>query len=195
MKITNEELETAAKRVREDPRYGVENDHIHSAFSRFPENSDADLIAMKIALIDMTNSTNLNKHLGKIGLKAIVMKIKNSDFDNRVKYGDVKLVSELALWPKEQGVNLFSFFTKYCLYHNVHSYERDDYAIYDSVLCDNLKKYHREYNPHFIDGLRQKCDYERYLKCIDTIIAENGLNVENVRRKFDWFVWYNNRGK
>ncbi|MDR0852829.1 MAG: hypothetical protein LBN34_00465 [Clostridiales Family XIII bacterium] len=192
-KITNEDLETATQKVYEDLRYGIENRHINSAFNRFPENIDEDLIAMKIALIDMTNSTNLNKHLGKIGLNAMVKKIAGSDFDRRMQVGDISLVSELAKWSKEQGVNLFSFLSKYCLYHNVHCYNRDDYSIYDSIVSQHLKDYHKQFNPNFLDRLRQKCDYERFMECIDTVIHENGLTTANVRRKLDWFIWYNNR--
>ena len=64
------------------------------------------------------------------------------NFDERVKSGDLTLVNDLAKWTKETlNKNLFSFISKYCLYHNVHCYDKDDYAIFDSVLCDNLYKY------------------------------------------------------
>jgi hypothetical protein len=70
--------------------------------------------AMKIALIDMTNSTNLNKHLSKIYLTRLIEKIKSCNFDERVAKGDISLVGELA----KNEISLFSFFSKYCLYLN-----------------------------------------------------------------------------
>ena len=82
---------------------------------------------MKICLIDLTNGTNLMRNLGKDGgLYDLVAKITQVDFDNRVSNGDISLVNELAKWTKEKfGKNLFSFISKYCLYHNAHCYNKD----------------------------------------------------------------------
>jgi len=192
-KITNDDLEKAAKDVANAARYGEEGKRIGAILNKYPKNIDDDIIAMKIALIDMTNSTNLNKHLGSIGLGAMIKKIQELNFDARVKIGDLSLVSELSKWSKEQGVNLFSFWSKYCLYHNVHCYGQDDYSIYDSVVNQHLKKYNSKFTPSFFNKLRETFDYEGFVKCIDSVIKENNLNVKNVRRKFDWFLWYNNR--
>ena len=95
---------------------------------------------MKICLIDLTN---IMRNLGKDGgLYDLVAKITQVDFDNRVSNGDISLVNELAKWTKEKfGNNLFSFISKYCLYHNVHCYNKDDFVIYDSILAENISKY------------------------------------------------------
>jgi hypothetical protein len=200
MKITEDELEKTARLVKSDPRYGEEAATIASCFNKFPKNVDSDIIAMKIALIDMTNSTNLSKHLSKVYLSRIVSKIMNSNFDERIKVGDASLVSELA----RNEVNLFSFFSKYCLYHNYYVHKRDDYAIFDVVIKQHIGKFiaYYEYNgktyrqPQLhrcVDEMRQTYDYEGFLLLIDTILDANDINCCDKRRKLDWYVWYTYR--
>ena len=127
------------------------------AFKNYPKNTDKDIVAMKIALVDTTNSTNLGRLLGtkdfkdKSGkmvhkevftLSDLVDKIVSmKDFDDRVSSGDVSLVTELIKWGNARGLNATSFFSKYCLYHNYISYEHDDYSIFDSVVKENLGRY------------------------------------------------------
>lgn len=199
-RFSEADLEETALRVEADPRYGEEATIIKHCLRKFPENKDSDVIAMKIALIDMTNSTNLNKHLGKIFLTELIEKIKGSNFDQRVAAGDVSLISELA-----QGtVNLFSFFSKYCLYHNFYIYQKDDFVIFDGVMQRHIGAFlsQFEYNgriypsariPACIEAMRRNYDYASYLKLIDYILEANEIHCPNKHRKFDWFVWYNHR--
>lgn len=159
---------------------------------------------MKISLIDMTNSTNLNKHLRTVSLVKLIDKIMNSNFDERVSKGDITLVEELSKWTKGEGINLFSFISKYCLYHNFYCYNRDDYAIYDKILNDNIpyyistEDYYKLTNKVWIksmcEKLRESCNYQEYMKIIDFIIKNNNITVEKPHRMLDWFIWYNNRG-
>ena len=73
---------------------------------------------MKVALIDLTNSTHISTHIKKISLSEIVDLILSiQDFDIRVSQGDPLLVSQLA--ESNGQINLFSFASKYCTYHNV----------------------------------------------------------------------------
>ena len=200
IEFTEGELEETAQRVNNDPRYGEEAAIISSCFRKFPENKDGDVIALKIALIDMTNSTNLNKHLSKIYLTSLIEKIKACDFDKRVATGDASLIAELA----KNEINLFSFFSKYCLYHNYYVYQNDDFAIFDGVMKNHVGGFvsHYEYRGQVyigakirncIEKMRVTYDYEGYLSLIDTILERNNINIKGKRRKFDWFVWYNNR--
>jgi hypothetical protein len=199
-RFTKEELDETAKRVNRDPRYGEEGAIINSCLNKFPQNVDSDIIAMKIALIDMTNSTNLNKHLSKIYLTRLIEKIKSCNFDERVAKGDISLVGELA----KNEINLFSFFSKYCLYHNYYVYQNDDYVIFDGVMQNNVGQFlsHYEYKgkiykasqiKNCIEKMRQTYDYEGYLALIDSILERNNIHSKGRHRKFDWFVWYNNR--
>jgi len=199
--ITIEELNEATQLVNSDLRYGAEGNIIRDCFIKFPLNTDDSIIAMKIALIDMTNSTNLNKHLGKIYLTGLIAKIKGCNFDERVARGDATLVGELA---NSGAKNLFSFFSKYCLYHNYYVYKRDDFVIFDSVMRDHVGEYIAEYTHDgktysssaikgLINSMRQAYDYAGYKSLIDSVLDANGIQDEFWRRKFDWFVWYNNR--
>ena len=200
IRFSEEELEKTARRVNNDPRYGEEAAIISNCLNKFPKNEDGDIIALKIALIDMTNSTNLNMHLSKIYLTKLIEKIKSCDFDTRVAMGDASIIAELA----KNEINLFSFFSKYCLYHNYYVCKSDDFAIFDSVMQNHLGGFvsHYEYKGQVYTGaklhnciekMRVTYDYEGYLSLIDTILERNNIRIKGKRRKFDWFVWYNNR--
>lgn len=205
IKITNEDLELNAKSVANDKKYGGENRLIDKALKDNPSNTDISMVAMKVCLIDMTNGTNLSRNLGKDGgLYKLSEKIISCNFDERVKSGDLTLVNELAKWTKETlNKNLFSFISKYCLYHNFHCYDKDDYAIFDSVLCDNLHKYISEDDYQTITNnklfknsfykMKDTFDYLTYMKIINHIIESNNITVDKSHRKLDWFIWYKNR--
>lgn len=211
----------------------AEDNAFNRAFKNFPLNKNPEIIAMKISLVDMTNSTNLGRILGNknylqngkhivrevFTLSDLIRKIISiSDFDERVKQGDITLVSELTKWSKDRGANLMSFFSKYCLYHNYCTYGKDDYSIYDSVLQQNLGAYltFEEFEQLFPDmtssgdidiartvankiaKMKEACDYEAYWHLIDKILTIKNISDEQVefkRRKLDHFVWYLNRTK
>lgn len=200
-KITNANLNDYAKKIASHHKYGGENKLIEAALKNNPQNTDISVVAMKICLIDLTNGTNLSKNLGTNGgLYLLSKKITQSDFDKRVQKGDLLLVEELSKWTKEHiGKNLFSFISKYCLYHNVHCYDRDDYVIVDSVLRKNLGKYITEEDYQEITGktlrknskqMGNNIDYLTYKKVIDHIIQTNNISVDKPHRKFDWFIWF-----
>ena len=200
-KITNANLNDYAKKIASHPKYGGVIKLIDKALKNNPQNTDISVVAMKICLIDLTNGTNLSRNLGTDGgLYLLSEKITQSDFDKRVQKGDLSLVEELSKWTKEDiGKNLFSFISKYCLYHNVYCYDRDDYVIFDSVLRKNLGKYITEEDYQEITGktlrknskqMGNNIDYLTYKKVIDHIIQENNISVDKPHRKFDWFIWF-----
>ena len=178
---------------------------IEDTLKKYPLNNDISIVAMKICLIDIINGTNLSKNLGKSGgLYKLSKKIVEINFDERVKNGDAKLISELAKWTKQEiGRNLFSFITKYCLYHNLYCYDRDDYIIFDSVISSNLHKYISSEDYEKITGkelknnsffkIKDNYNYDLYLKIIDFIISDNQITVKKSHRKIDWYIWYKNR--
>lgn len=204
-KITNEELKLYTDLVKKDVKYGREGILINEAIRKNPLNEDKAIVAMKICLIDITNGTNLSRNLGKQGgLYSLSEKIVSSNFDERVKNGDLSIVEELSRWTKEKiGKNLFSFITKYCLYHNFNYYEKDDFAIYDSVICNNLHKYISKEDYYNITGkklqkksftkLKDEYNYKEYMKIIDYIIKKNNITINGSHRKLDWYIWYKNR--
>ena len=128
VKITNELLETAHKTVKSTNNYGREDDLITECFRRFPDNTNRAIVAMKVGLIDITNSTNISRYkrlISVVELVDCILNIKN--IDERIKNGDPEVVNEIA---RSNGkINLFSFASKYYCYHNKNLYGKDDYSI------------------------------------------------------------------
>lgn len=190
LKLSNCDLEKAHTAVLKDDKYGAENTLIKKILKKYPTNTTEEIVAMKISLIDVTNSTNLSKYKSKISLSELTASICSiQDFDKRIKNGDPTLVKKIA---NQDGINLFSFATKYCCYHNYMIYNRDDYSIYDGILKSNLKKY-IDITENQIENWRKDCDYESYHNLIGEILSNNNINIKNKRRKFDHFVWWQNR--
>ena len=133
-KFTDEDLEKINNKVLNETNYGKEFEIIEEILKRYPQNDNKLIVALKIALIDITNSTNLSKHKSQFALNDLVEVICRTDnFDTRLEKGDLSLIKDIAIC---KGINLFSFATKYCCYHNTIVYGKDDYSIYDSILRD-----------------------------------------------------------
>lgn len=190
--ITNEIIEEAHKRVKKTDNYGKEDDLITDAFRKFPFNTELAVVAMKIGLIDITNSTNISRYKSKISaveLAECIISIK--DIDERIKAGDPEVVNEIA---KSNGkINLFSFASKYCCYHNKNVYEKDDYSILDTILKDSLPRYFDDITTGEIGIWQKSFKYKEYNNYITRKLDELGITLEFRKRKFDHFVWFNNR--
>jgi hypothetical protein len=190
--ITNETIEEAGKIVAETDNYGPEMEMITRCLHKFPDNTDPDVVAMKVGLIDITNSTHLSQHKSKISmveLSSIIASIP--DIDARIKAGDPEVVNLIA---RSNGkINLFSFASKYCCYHNRNLYERDDYSILDTVLKDYLPRYFGDVTRNQIQRWQDSLNYKAYNDYITRKLDELGITVEFRKRKFDLFVWYKNR--
>ena len=187
-----QEIERVHKTVIESPDYGTDYELITRAFRKFPLNKDPEIIAMKIALIDMTNSTHLGVHRSQVSTSDLVKLIMSiPDFDERVRQGDPELVNILA---KNTGrINLFSFATKYCTYHNVDIYRNDDYSIFDSVVAKSLPQYSPIVTAADITRWRKAYNYQAFSDCITEILDRNEIQIDFRRRKFDHYIWYTNR--
>ena len=190
--ITDESLEEVARLVEEDPAYGAENRLITRCLRKFPENRDPDLVALKIGLIDITNSTHLSQHKSKINmdeLSRIIAAIP--DIDARIRQGDPEVVNEIA---RSNGkINLFSFASKYCCYHNRNLYGRDDYSILDTVVKNYLPRYFPDITQSRIKKWQARFEYARYNDYITQKLDQLGITVPHRKRKFDHFLWYKNR--
>lgn len=190
--ITNDTIEDAAVLVQNTDNYGPENELITRCFRKFPENTDPDLVAMKVGLIDITNSTHLSQHKSRISmveLAEVITSIPNIDV--RIERGDPEVVNEIA---RSNGkINLFSFASKYCCYHNRNLYGRDDYSILDTVLKDYLPRYFDDVTKNKIQKWQDGYQYKEYNDYITRKLDELGITVENRKRKFDHFIWYKNR--
>lgn len=192
--ITTENIEKVHRLAITSPEYGSSFSLIEEILRRFPQNTDRDLVAMKVALIDVTNSTNLGKYATKITLAEFADYILSiPDFDCRVAQGDLDLVSQLS---RNNGkINLFSLASKYCTYHNVDVYGRDDYSIFDGVVKRALPHYVHGLKESTVETWRKTYDYAAFEECIGNLLDQNGITIPFRRRKFDHFLWYANRKK
>ncbi len=190
--ISNETLEQAFTEVENDKSYGPENDLITRCLKLYPENTNPDIVAIKIGLIDITNSTHISQYKSKINVVDLSNRIAKIDnIDTRIKNGDPSVVNEIA--DTKCNVNLFSFATKYCCYHNSNLYGKDDYSILDTILKDYLPRYFSNIKQSKIDKWRKEYDYKSYNDYITGKLDELNITVQSRKRKFDYFVWFKNR--
>ena len=190
--ITNEAMEEAEMLVQGTDNYGPENELITRCLRKFPKNSDPDIVAMKVGLIDITNSTHLSQHKSKISMVELANIIAAIPYiDERIADGDPEVVNEIA---RSNGkINLFSFASKYCCYHNRNLYGRDDYSILDTVLKEYLPRYFDDITKGQIQKWQDSFNYKAYNDYITKKLDECGITVNHRKRKFDYFVWYKNR--
>lgn len=192
MEITNDNLNKVHELVLQDPKYGSENNVITESLKMYPKNDNVTLVAMKIALIDITNSTHISQHKQKVSLvdlAEVIVSIPN--VDERIKSGDPTVVNDIARTNGE--INLFSFASKYCCYHNHNLYGKDDFAILDTVLMNTLPLYFDDITKNQIERWRSTIDYKSYNDYITKKLDELGITTKDRKRKFDHFVWYLNR--
>lgn len=196
-KLSDSLLKEWDSKVYADPKYGNEQRMIAEFLKRFGNNTDPLIVAAKISLIDLTNSTQLHRYKSRISLSDltdIILSIK--DFDARVAEGEESLVEEISDATAKNGVNLFSFASKYCHYHNYCIYGRDDYSIYDSVVGKHLYEYSLEQNPinpGTPNKWRKEHDYHKFNSYINDILDANGISGDGRKRRFDHYLWFKYR--
>ncbi len=216
--LTPENIDFVEKEVNEDQTYGDEaNDKElvdYFTLKGNALNNNRNIFLHKIFLIDYTNSTNLYRQKKKIPVFTLADRItKIKDLDNRIREGNIDVVQELAkqevvLYPgdkvsdKPKEVNILSFASKYCLYHNRLCYGKDHYSIYDGVVAFVIapSKYFKGYLPdvsqNVIKKIRECADYKSFHELISRIIKEYQLEGKikgDIRRKLDHFLWYPNK--
>ena len=190
--LTEENIEEQHKVVGASSNYGKEGLIIHDVLNAFPLHNDLNTIAMKIAVIDVTNSTHLSQYKSRLSLydlAKVILEIPN--FDDRLAEGDPELVNIIA--RNIGAVNMFSFASKYCTYHNVEVYGRDDYSIFDGIVKNTLPHYIQGLTTNKIDTWRRSFDYEAFNECVGKLLDENNIHIPFRRRKLDHFLWYANR--
>ncbi|EGO9937477.1 TPA: hypothetical protein QFP15_001822 [Enterococcus faecium] len=192
LSLTEENIEKQHKFVGASSNYGKEGLIIHDVLNAFPLHNDLNTIAMKIAVIDVTNSTHLSQYKSRLSLydlAKVILEIPN--FDDRLAKGDPQLINIIA--RNIGAVNMFSFASKYCTYHNVEVCGRDDYFIFDGIVKNTLPHYIQGLTTNKIDTWRRSFDYEAFNECVGKLLDENNIHIPFRRRKLDHFLWYANR--
>ncbi|MCI7042058.1 MAG: hypothetical protein MR992_08070 [Lachnospiraceae bacterium] len=190
--LTEANIEEQHRLVLQSANYGKEGLIIHDVLNAYPDHNDINTIAMKIAVIDVTNSTHLSQYKSQISLYDLAKVIYEiPDFDVRLAKGDPELVNIIA--RNLGSINMFSFASKYCTYHNVEVYGRDDYSIFDGIVKHALPNYVDGLSEHKIDSWRKAYDYVSFNQCIGKLLDDNKIMIPFRRRKFDHFLWYANK--
>ena len=198
--------------ISKHPSYGKDDKLLNRVLNLYPLNNDEELVAMKIALVDVTNSTHLSQHKAKVSISELASHIVNiQDFDKRVAKGELELVKEIIDFSTD--INLFSFASKYCHLHNRHIHNGDAYSKFDGIVSACLPAYFEYYkvNPvnfslngktykykkltyNSLDTIRKNRDYPAFVKIIDILIEKINLSSEpKIRAMLDHFIWYTNR--
>jgi hypothetical protein len=102
-----------------------------------------------------------------------------------MKNGDISLVKEIA---DIKNINFFSFATKYCCYHNMYVYDKDDYYIFDNMVKQNLHHYEKNIKTSQLDAIRKEKNYEKFKEIMDKCLDEHSITLANKRRLFDHFL-------
>ena len=201
MTITKEMIESAyAENKRQ---FGGDLKLLDDVINAHPKNFGESMaaVAAKVAVVDVTNSTQLHKAREKLPLHALVDVIRGmEDLDGLIKDGSPLAVERIVDEAYDKGrYRPFSFATKYCCYHNRIVYGGDSFSIIDSTVYEWLhdtyykgdSKVRREvsrcYRKHIYTGL-----YD----VLSKVIEENGLGgIENVRAKLDSYIYMSKTGR
>lgn len=191
--ITLSDLDNAKNAVKK--LFGDDGKIISDVIRRFPYNTDPTEVAIKISVINLVDSVQLARSKSKLSLCNLVDIILSiSDFDRRIEEGYPSLVEEIAKQSKKNhNINVFSFASKYCHYHNSCVHDKDDYSIYDSIVGCNLYRFDDEIKKTYPDKWRSECDYRSYNDAIGRILEKNNIAHPKKRALFDNFVWYHGR--
>jgi len=173
--ISRERIEEAFQIVMGSKSYGEETKALERIIHRFPHNIDSDDIIIKLAIVDVTHSTQLAKQKRRVNIDKLAKAIaKIPNLDSRLNLKDWYLVTEFAEFT---SVDLLSIASKYCACHNQLLYGKDDYFKFDNIVSKMIG-----YNGR---------NYDEYCKILDGIVEEKDLrDVPQIRRKLDCYLWY-----
>ncbi len=172
---------------REVRHYALETKALDLIFNQYRDNTNLLEIIIKIGCLDNFYSTNATKNIKIPDIAEKIISIK--DFDLRIQKWDTDLVRELAIFGKgDKEIKLYSFATKYCTLHNCMVHKRNDYAIYDSIVCKKLKDFNKLYPfAEFGDEDLTLESYPKYKEILRLFIEEFELDCSF--RDLDLYLW------
>lgn len=167
--------------------YALETKALDLIFNQYRNNTNLLEIIIKIGCLDNFYSTNATKNIKIPDIAEKILNIK--DFDLRIQKWDMDLVRELAIFGKgDKEIKLYSFASKYCTLHNCMVHKRNDYAIYDSIVCKKLKDFNKLYPfTEFSDDDWVLESYPRYREILRLFIEKFELDCSF--RDLDLYLW------
>ena len=150
---------------------------VRLVFERWPLNTVRAEILVKVVVLNRLYSTNI------YDVAAVASRIRELDFDGRVKEADKSLVNELAeIRFRDRTRRCPSFASKYCAWHNP-----DAFPIYDGFVEDRLWA-HQTAEP-FCDFKRDRLsDYTKFCEALERFRNRFGLTACSLR-EIDKFLW------
>ena len=173
-----EQVEYYLQRWDSLERYSLHENALDKLFFKLaPKNTDISDILLKASTLNDFYSTNI------FLIYPVAKHIHSLDIDDRLKAGDVTLVSEIqhaTINGREH--NFYSFATKYCSHHNPL-----DYPIYDSYV-DQVLRFFRDK-----DGFSEfaNADLKNYVRFKGVLIDFRlfyGLGKYNLK-EIDKYIW------
>jgi len=165
-----------------DLRYKPADDAINKLFSAFPNNKEVEDILLKISVINDLYSTNI------LATFKMAEHIQKLNIDEKLSIGDLDVVNEIATGhdirrkKTNTELNLYSFATKYCNWHN-----QENYAIYDSFVEKILIAFKRKFK--FYDFKQSDLKNFRKFKIIlDEFVKHFDLQKHSLK-EIDKFLW------
>ncbi|PIN91579.1 hypothetical protein COU57_00050 [Candidatus Pacearchaeota archaeon CG10_big_fil_rev_8_21_14_0_10_32_14] len=164
--ISEGKINTAKEIYSKLRKWNVANSTLTNYFNKNPKNDNADIVLIKVILIDSLYKSNLKN---QIDVAEHIIKIKN--LDELLKQGSPLAVEKISNCV---GKNLLSFASKFGHFHN-----KNKYPIYDKYVCIALNK---------LNGWKDNRTFSNFLEGIEKFRKENsltGVNFEDI----DKYLW------
>lgn len=149
---TSDEVNNWLKKWDSLPDYTTREEAINELFqSHYNSNKSLKNIIIKCSVLNDFYSTNI------FNVYPVACHILELDIDDRLKNGDISLVSEIAnnkISGKEK--NFYSFASKYCSHHN-----QEEYPIYDYYV-DQMLRHFRNVDAFFDFDNNDLKNYEKF---------------------------------
>lgn len=175
--------------------YTIQEEILCNLFRKYPANSNFEEVVYKTTMLDSFYSTNLrfnDKTLSadkdsKSGIIEVARVILNiTDFDERVKNGDIKLVDQIVNTAKQDKSmkSVYSFATKYCSFHNPKVY-----PICDSFVKEELKYYRNQKVNEFKFKNEDLENYSGFVNVVNIFMNKFNLIDKYTIKQVDQYLW------
>jgi len=179
--ITNELLDAAT---------GVpEVELLTRCFKQNKHNTNPDVVAMKMALMEFVDPSLSPQQRKKIDIAALsysTMRMPN--LDARIAKGDPTVVNDIAM--RGGGKHLIPFATKFCCYQNRIVYGRDDYVMLTPAMKKSLPQaFNGRVTAAQIQRWQDNFEYDLYMGAIAKAFYRQKITVEKAKQKLEKFVF------
>jgi hypothetical protein len=178
--ITNELLDAA--------QGAPESELLVRCFKQNKHNTNPDVVAMKMALMEFVDPTLSPLQRREIDLAALsysTMKMPN--LDARIAKGDPTVVNDIAM--RGGGKHLLPFAAKFCCYQNRIVYGRDDYLMYTPAMKRILPAaFNHRVSAAQLQRWQDEFGYDLFMNCVAKCFYRQKITTEKAKQKLEKFV-------